>query len=135
MFARLLLIMTITAGSAVAQDIDIKDGRDLFMFFCAECHGKDAASTGPVAEMLAIDPPVLLHLSDRNGGTFPIDTVAMQIDGRMPIATHSYMPVFGPSLDGDQAVAFSLPSGQPMLVSQRLANLIAYLQSVQVQAE
>ena len=135
MLARLFLITTIMAGSAGAQDVDVEDGRDHFMYFCAECHGKDAASTGPLAEMLAINPPVLSHLSDRNGGTFPIDTVAFQIDGRIPIETHSYMPIFGPALDDVQSVAFSTPSGQPILVSQRLANLIAYLQSLQVQSE
>lgn len=135
MLARLLLITTTAVGSAAAQEIDAEAGRDLFMYFCAECHGMDAASTGPLAEMLAIEPPVLLRLSERNDGAFPIEAVAMQIDGQIPVETHSYMPVFGSSFDGDGAVALSLPSGQPMLVSQRLANLIAYLQSVQVQTE
>jgi len=132
---RLGLILAMTAGTAAAQDTDVEDGRDLFLYFCAECHGKDAASEGPTAEILAIDPPVLTNLAGRNEGVFPVESVAMQVDGRMPIAAHSYMPVFGPSLDGDQLVSFALPSGQPMMVTQHLGNLITYLMSVQVQAD
>ncbi len=57
----------------------------------------------------------------------------MKIDGRLPIKAHSYMPVFGPTLDDDQFVALALPSGQLMMVSQPLADLIIYLQSIQAQ--
>lgn len=135
MLARLVLIAVTAAGAVSAQNADQEDGRDLFLYFCAECHGKNAASVGPMAEMLAIVPPDLTVLSERNAGDFPIETVAMQIDGRITIPGHSFMPVFGPSLDSDQLVAFALPSGQPMMVTQRLANLITYLQSVQTQAE
>jgi hypothetical protein len=41
------------------------------------------------------------------------------------------MPVFGPPLESDQFVTLKLPSGQPMMVAQHLANLMTYLQSLQ----
>ena len=131
MWFRLMVFLATSAGTAIAQDANVKDGRDLFLYFCAECHGKDAASVGPMAEMLAIEPPDLTGLSERNAGAFPIEFVATQVDGREPTDVHSFMPVFGQSLDTDQHVAIALPSGQPMLVSQHLADLIAYLQTVQ----
>lgn len=131
MLARLVSIFAIVAGAVSAQNADTEDGRDLFLYFCAECHGKDGASVGPMAEMLAIVPPNLAVLSKQNAGVFPIESVAMQIDGRIPIEGHSFMPVFGPALDGDQFISLSLPSGQPMMVTQRLANLITYLQAIQ----
>ena len=135
MLARLVLITATAAGAASAQVADVDNGRNLFLYFCAECHGKDSASIGPLAEMLAIEPPELTGLTERNGGAFPCEAVAMQIDGRLPIKAHSYMPVFGTTLDDDQFVALALSSGQPMMVSQPMADLITYLQSIQAQPE
>lgn len=131
MLARLILIAVTTAGAVSAQSANEENGRDIFLYFCAECHGKNAASVGPMAEMLAIVPPDLTVLSKRNAGEFPSEVVAMQVDGRIPVSDHSFMPVFGPSLNGDQFVALALPSGQSMMVPQRLADLIAYLQAIQ----
>lgn len=133
MMVRLFLVLATAAGAVSAQDADLEAGRDLFLYFCAECHGKDGASVGPIAEMLAIEPPDLTDLAERNQGVFPIKAVAMQIDGRTQNDAHSYMPVFGPSLDSDNSFSVALPDGQTMMVTQRLANLIAYLQSVQDQ--
>jgi len=135
MLVRLIMIIATAAGAVSAQDTDVEHGRDLFLCFCAECHGKDAASMGPLAELLAIDPPDLTELTARNRGAFPIEAVAKQIDGRIAIEPHSYMPVFGPSLEGDQFVSFALPSGQPMMIAQPLANLMTYLRSAQSQAD
>ena len=44
MLVRLVLAIVTLAGPVSAQDTNIEDGRDLFLYFCAECHGKDAAS-------------------------------------------------------------------------------------------
>lgn len=131
MLMRLAIAMAIAAGPVWAQDTGVDEGRDLFLYFCAECHGNDAASQGPMAEMMALRPPDLRQLAERNGGEFPVEAVAKQIDGRQPVAAHGDMPVFGPSLDEDQYVALALPSGQPMMVPRSLSNLISYLQSVQ----
>lgn len=135
MLFRLVLFLALAAGAVSAQDNRTEEGQDLFLYFCAECHGKDGASVGPMAEMLAIRPPDLTGLTARNEGTFPTKFVAMQVDGRMAIDVHSFMPIFGPSLDSDKHVAIALPSGQPMFVSQHLADLIAYLRTIQTQAE
>lgn len=134
MLMRLATTLVIAAGSATAQDMSVDAGRDLFLYFCAECHGKDAASQGPMAEMMALTPPDLTQLAEGNDGVFPVQTVAKQIDGRMPIASHGDMPVFGPSLDEDQFVAIALPSGQPLMVSRHLGDLMLFLQSVQSQS-
>ena len=125
MLVRLVLAIATLAGPVSAQDTNIEDGRDLFLYFCAECHGKDAASIGPMAEMLAVEPPDLTALTERNGGAFPTGSVAMQIDGRIRLDGHGDMPVFGPPLESDQFVTLKLPSGQPMMVAQHLANLMS----------
>ncbi len=41
------------------------------------------------------------------------------------------MPVYGPYFEGVANTAMKLPSGQPMLVSEPIADLVGYLMSVQ----
>jgi mono/diheme cytochrome c family protein len=125
------LATIILAGPASTQNIEMKNGENLFLYFCAECHGRDAESIGPMAEMMAIEAPQLTTLSKRNGGDFPTETVAMQIDGRMNFGSHGDMPVFGPYLETVQSVPIKLTSGQTMMVTQNLADLITYLKAVQ----
>jgi len=85
-----------------------------------------------MAEMLAIETPDLTELAKRNNGVFPMEAVAMQIDGRSPLLAHGgEMPIFGPSLESDQNVALRLESGQSLMTGLPLANVITYLESVQ----
>lgn len=128
------LLAASAAGTASAQELDTRAGRDLYMTYCWQCHGLDASGNGPMAEMLAISTPDLTGLSARNNGEFPLDAVAMQIDGRAPVLAHGgEMPIFGPSLESDRKVALPLSSGQPMMTDVPLANLIIYLESLQRQ--
>lgn len=87
-----------------------------------------------MAEMMAIRTPDLTRLAARNGAEFPTGAVARQIDGRWPVLAHGgEMPIFGPALQSDQHIALPLPSGQPMMTSLPIANLIAYLKSLQAE--
>src|ERR1051326_9206512 len=47
------------------------EGADLFLEYCAVCHGKDAKGGGPAAEALKKAPADLTQISRRNGGQFP----------------------------------------------------------------
>lgn len=127
------LIMALAAtGAASAQEIDIEAGKNLFLTYCWQCHGLDAKGFGPMAEMLAIDTPDLTELTGRNGGEFPTELVARQIDGRSPLLAHGgEMPIFGPSLDSDQNVTLRMKSGQQLMTGLPLANVIVYLESLQ----
>lgn len=120
------------ATSAAAQTPNLEAGGDLFLYFCAECHGKNGRQAGPLAEWLSVTPPDLARLSFRNGGSFPYKKVAERIDGRKPGTGHIDMPVFGFALEGGRAQAISMPSGQTMFVSEDMGNVIAYLLSLQV---
>lgn len=87
-----------------------------------------------MAEMLAIETPDLTELSKRNGGVFPTEAVAMQIDGRSPLLAHGgEMPIFGPSLESDQNVTLRMKSGQQLMTGVPLANVIVYLESLQTE--
>ena len=120
------------AGAASAQTADPDAGRDLYMTYCVQCHGTEAKGNGPMAITLFRAPADLTGLAARNGGVFPTGEVATQIDGRAPLLAHGgEMPLFGPVFDSDQNVALPLPSGQPMMMGQPLADLVVYLQSLQ----
>ncbi len=122
------------ANTALAQEADRQAGEDLFMTYCWQCHGLDATGNGPMAEMLAIGTPDLTRLAAGNGGAFPTEVVAMQIDGRAPLLAHGgEMPIFGPFLDSDLFVALPLESGQPMMTGLPLANVVVYLESIQTE--
>lgn len=110
---------------------DANRGEGLFADYCATCHGADARGNGEMAQILKVPTPGLRRLSADNGGSFPLVAVLAQIDGRDPLLAHGgKMPLFGHVFDGPQ-VALSGPGGQPVLTSGPLADLAAYLESLQ----
>ena len=131
---RAIVLVFAVAGAASAQEIDVQAGKDLFVTYCWQCHGMNAKGLGPMAEMLAIDTPDLTELSKRNQGEFPTEAVATQIDGQSPLLAHGgEMPIFGPALEADQNVTLRLNNGQRLMTALPLANLIAYLESLQTE--
>jgi mono/diheme cytochrome c family protein len=131
MLLRTAMALMIFAGAASAEEANIENGRYTYLYFCAECHGKDASGIGPIAEMMALEPPELTGLSDRNHGDFPTLYVATQIDGRTKAVGHGDMPIFGWSLESEKQVPIKLEDGQTLMVTEHLAALLAYLESVQ----
>lgn len=114
---------------AAAQDAAF--GEAHFRDYCAACHGIDARGVGPMAELLAIAPPDLTRLSERNGGSFPALMVVSRIDGRNPLLAHGGdMPVFGRFFEGEDT-AMKTEAGQPILTSRPIVDLVAWLESVQ----
>ena len=107
--------------------IDSLYGPDVFAFYCAPCHGRDGKGSGPVAVALKTRPPDLTQIAGRHGGIFPTRRVENYVTNGdvKPIPAHGTadMPVWGPtfrSLD---------PSDSRVRV--RIANLVAYLESIQ----
>jgi mono/diheme cytochrome c family protein len=132
------LLVLALAGSAQAQDqgaagaASIEAGRDVYMVFCQTCHGAEARGGGPLAKIMTREPPDLTGLAARNDGRFPAEMATRQIDGRDPLPGHGgEMPVFGPIFDTDFA-ALTAPSGQPILTSRTIAELIHWLETIQV---
>ncbi len=130
MRSALFIAALLMAPPALAQEAGA--GRDLFLTYCAACHGEEARGDGRMAPLLTVLPPDLTQLSAGNEGAFPTERVAWQIDGRDPLLAHGgEMPLFGQFFMEDATVALVLPSGQRLLTSQPIADVIAYLQSVQ----
>ncbi|WP_299722031.1 cytochrome c [uncultured Tateyamaria sp.] len=117
------------AGAATAEDA--QNGEALFQSHCAVCHGLGARGDGPMATVLLIKPPDLTQLTARNGGVYPIARIVMRIDGRDPLVSHgSPMPVYGPFFDVD-FVPLKAETGQPIMTSTPVSDLLAYLRGVQ----
>ena len=123
-----LISLTVPAALA-AQDAVL--GAELYTRHCATCHGLDADGKGPMAPVLVLQPPDLTALSERNGGVLPIERIIMRIDGRDPLVSHgSPMPVYGDFFDGDELI-LKAETGQPVLTSRPIADLLAYLEGLQ----
>lgn len=122
------LVMGLSTPLA-AQDAAI--GEELFAQHCAVCHGLTAQGNGPMAGAMVIAPPDLTTLTARYGGTLPITRIVMRIDGRDPLTSHgSPMPVYGDFFEGWD-VAIKAETGQPIMTSVPIVDLLAYLAGVQ----
>lgn len=123
-FALALAATPLTAG-------DAGEGEALFLEHCAACHGLDADGKGPMAGVMTIKPTDLTMLNAGNNGVFPLERVVKRIDGRDPLVAHgSPMPVYGHFFEGG-AAALRTASGQPILTSRVIADLVAYLEGLQ----
>jgi hypothetical protein len=84
-----------------------------------------------MAPGLLVQPSDLTTLVARHGGVFPLERVAARIDGREPLVSHgSDMPIYGQFFQG-RDVALATDSGQPLLTSRPIADLIAWLRTIQ----
>ena len=124
------LCVVVTAGPG--RSGDPAERAALYTQFCATCHGADATGNGPTAPILTLQPPDLTGLSARHDGVFPMQRVIDRIDGQDPLVAHgSPMPVYGPFFEGIEDAPLKAPSGQPVLVSQPIADLVTFLQAIQ----
>ena len=131
-----VLVAGIAAAAAIAQTtgphnpplvISSLSGRDLYEFYCASCHGRNARGDGPVAAALKTAPTDLTRLALRNGGVFPKARVTAYVtnDADIRMASHgSYeMPVWGP--------VFRALDASDTMARVRIANVVSYLESIQ----
>lgn len=72
-------------------------GRQLYMRYCASCHGVGGKGDGPASGAMRPLPTDLTHLRERYKQEYPIREVMAAIDGRYPVRAHgdAAMPVWG----------------------------------------
>jgi len=107
--------------------VSVAAGRQIFMTYCASCHGPEGHGGGPVAAQLRHDVPDLTQFAARNGNVFPSVRIQQIIDGR-GIASHGTreMPVWGN--------AFQSAPGHPdpRGVTARISAVTVFLESIQI---
>jgi mono/diheme cytochrome c family protein len=136
----LLVGLVLILGSASAQNKSqgdhaqfpstyIPSGEVMYEQYCAGCHGGDGKGHGPAAGTFRTRPPDLTTLANRHGGKFPYAYV-YDVLFWGPLASHgsASMPVWGP-------VFLSLDKRSETAVQKRIANLSAYLVSLQAAQE
>ena len=101
-------------------------GKEMFMEYCAVCHGKDARGAGPAAAALKKTPANLTELAARNGGKFPDTRVSLYIQGSEEVSAHGSrdMPVWG--------TVFGSMQNNAAVTTMRIANLTDFIKSIQV---
>lgn len=112
--------------AAQAEDL----GREMYLQYCATCHGADGKGAGPLAELLTTTPSDLTTLSAENDGAFPMLEVIHVIDGRTGLRAHGGpMPVYGALLDAEMRNPG--PYGAVAVTRGRILSLAYYLESLQ----
>ena len=128
----LLTGLLLCAAPALPADYVAMSGKDLYVRFCAACHGAEGRGDGPVAASFKVEVPDLSLIARRSGGLYPRDRVARIIDGRYIVGAHGSrtMPVWGEDLS-------RLELGNPeaeratRIVIDRLADYVWQLQKPQ----
>jgi mono/diheme cytochrome c family protein len=136
---RNVMIFVVMAGLlvvALAQKPDVKtapapptsaaSGEEMYVSYCAVCHGKDGKGNGPAAAAMKLPPSDLTQLAKKNGGKFPTAHIYQVIRGDASLAAHGSkdMPVWGP-------VFRALSGHDEAKVQLRINNLTSYIGTMQ----
>jgi mono/diheme cytochrome c family protein len=116
----------VTINKVRAPHTSPASGEQMYVSYCASCHGKDGKGNGPAAPALKVPATDLTSLAKQNKGTFPSAHVSTILTGGA-VAAHGSadMPVWGP-------IFRSLSTGHQSEVQQRVMNLTKYIESMQV---
>ena len=101
-------------------------GMSVYGEYCASCHGRTGHGDGPRIAELTDRPSDLTLIAQRNGWTFPAETVARVIDGSDRAHRAGEMPLWGDVFRGDPAVAGDAA------VKERIKALTLYLEFIQL---
>lgn len=116
--------LLIVAACQTREPVPEYDGRNLFLGYCASCHGAEGAGDGPVAAAMKRPMADLRTLHARHGA-FPRDWLLTVIDGRTLHAAHGTpdMPVWG--------WQFHLAVDSEADVAARIDALVDYIERIQ----
>lgn len=137
-FLSWVILLAMTAGSAEEAQpavekarppqTSVASGEDLYLVYCAVCHGTNGKGGGPVTPELKDPVPDLTTLSKRHGGKYPAHYVKSVLRfgaGNLLAHGNQDMPIWGP-------IFRSMPTTDKITVSARITNLTHYLETLQV---
>ena len=115
--------------SGLAQADDVEAGRQMYVEHCAACHGINGDGHGPLEHELARPAADLRVLFRKYGNPLPDDQIARFMDGRADVKAHGPrdMPVWGWEM-----WRYPEGKGNPNAVSEPVAQIVRYLQSIQL---
>jgi mono/diheme cytochrome c family protein len=104
-------------------------GKQMYVNYCAPCHGVDGRGNGPVAAALKQQPADLTLLSKNNGGKFPSAHVmaVLEFGASNPAHGTAEMPVWGPVLS-----SMDKTGSHTDIAALRMSNINHYIEMLQV---
>lgn len=69
------------------KETSAASGKEMYLQYCASCHGKEGKGDGPAAPALKAPLASLTTLAARNKGTFPDVKIARLIEGSDEVST------------------------------------------------
>lgn len=134
----------IAAPAAGAEDAALQQGKQLYVKYCAACHGTAGKGDGVVGAMMTPKASDLTQIAKKNGSRFPFYAVMLLINGRRPTGQDENVSLPGvPKAHGDPAMPvwgeiFSrdeLSKGTPLdlqlQTTGKIMLITEYLQSIQ----
>jgi len=104
-------------------------GQQMFVNYCASCHGPLGKGDGPAAPALKAHPTDLSMLSRNNGGVYPVDRISAVLTSGANHPAHGSpdMPIWG-----DLFVSLG-PAGDSSsaVVRERVHSINDYLKTLQ----
>ena len=101
-------------------------GKEMYIAYCASCHGIEGRGNGPAASALKSVPTDLTQLAASNRGKFPENHVTQTIKGDFGTPSHGSkdMPVWG-------SIFASMATTSDGSMQLRIRNLTKYIASLQ----
>ena len=131
---RIQLLVLLGVAAALGQDKTPRkltasmEGKDLYLAYCASCHGKGGKGDGPVAASLKGSLADLTTIAKRRQGKFPREEMEKMILGEQPGSRTGHgsgeMPVWGP--------VFRRVENDQDLGLVRVRRVVEHLMSIQV---
>lgn len=113
---------------AVIQQTSPASGKEMFIQYCAPCHGTDGKGTGPAAGAMKVPPTDLTQLAKNQGAKYPANHLVSVLKFGSGSASEAHgsvdMPVWGPLFK-------SLDKFHETTVQQRVSNLVDYIGTLQ----
>jgi mono/diheme cytochrome c family protein len=106
------------------------DGKQMFVNYCAPCHGVDGRGNGPVASELKTAPSDLTMIATNNRGVYPAVHLMAVVKFGVQVPAHGSqeMPIWGSVLGQIDQLN---NNSQQERVSLRIYNLVQYLKTLQ----
>lgn len=121
------LASALALAPQASAEPNLQRGENSFVLNCAVCHGMDGHGKGPLADALKAAPADLTQISGKHGGEFPSAKISDVIRNGGAVLGHgtTEMPAWG---------TYFGSKGNPETARSRIADLVRYLESIQVNA-
>jgi mono/diheme cytochrome c family protein len=130
-----MLLAVVPSGS---QNVTVKtkpivythpdDGREMYVSYCAPCHGMTGAGNGPAAPAFKQAPTNLTLLAKTHGGKYPSEAVNTTLTFGTNVQAHGdlKMPVWG-----DLFHSLDSRNEESSVSTMRIQNLTNYIKTLQ----